>query len=97
MAGDPMHEIIAGRAAGPAKGAASADRTREASVEFEAVFLSQMLQGMAQGLGPDSLFGREPFGSMLVDQCARMLARSGGIGLAGTVQQELLRLQEIGA
>lgn len=69
-------------------------RIREAAVEFEAVFLAQMLRGMSAGLGPDGLFGREPFGSLLGEEYAKVIARSGGIGIADATARELLRLQE---
>ncbi len=70
------------------------DQLRAAAVEFEAVFLSQMLAGMSSGLGPDGLFGKEPFGSLLRDEYARLLARAGGVGIADATYRELLRLQE---
>jgi hypothetical protein len=53
-----------------------------------------MLRGMSSGLGPDGLFGREPFGSLLGDEYARVIARAGGIGIAAATRRELLRLQE---
>lgn len=64
------------------------------ATEFEAVFLSQIVRGMSTGLGPDGLFGKEPFGSLLADEYARLLARAGGIGIADATRRELLRLQE---
>lgn len=70
-------------------------RIRDAAVEFEALFLSEMLRGMSSGLGPDGLFGREPFGSLLRDEYARVIARAGGIGIAEATRRELLRLQEV--
>lgn len=76
---------------GPAR---PADRLAEAAVEFEAVFLSQMLRGMSGGLGSDGPFGKEPYGSLLVDEYARLIARSGGIGIADATRRELMRLQE---
>lgn len=68
-------------------------RLREVAIEFEAVFLSQVLRGMSVGLGPDSLFGKEPFGSLLADEYARLLARTGGVGIAEATYRELLRIQ----
>ncbi len=79
----------------PAGRADPAGRLQEAAVEFEAVFLSQMLRGMSGGLGADGPFGKEPFGSLLIDEYARLIARSGGVGIASVVQRELLRLQEV--
>ncbi|MCL6609243.1 MAG: chemotaxis protein chel [Geminicoccaceae bacterium] len=81
--------------AAPAGRADPAGRPHEAAVEFEAVFLSQMLRGMSGGLGADGPFGKEPFGSLLIDEYARLIARSGGVGIASAVQRELLRLQEV--
>lgn len=78
-----------------ARPADPAVRVHEAAVEFEAVFLSQMLRGMGAGLGSEGLFGKEPYGSLLADEYARLIARSGGIGLADATRRELLRLQEV--
>lgn len=73
-----------------------AARIDAVATEFEAVFLSQIVRGMSTGLGPDGLFGKEPFGSLLADEYARLLARAGGIGIADATRRELLRLQEAG-
>lgn len=83
--------LVAPSGPGPADPPA---RIREAAVEFEAVFLAQMLRGLGGGLGPDGLFGKEPFGSLLGDEYARLIARSGGVGIAAATQRELMRLQE---
>ncbi len=76
---------------GPAR---PADRLAEAAVEFEALFLSQMLRATIGGLGSEGPFGKEPFASLLVDEYARLIAKSGGIGIADATRRELLRLQE---
>ncbi|MCS6876759.1 MAG: hypothetical protein N2038_01710 [Geminicoccaceae bacterium] len=78
----------------PPRGVASErERLREVAVEFEAVFLSQMLRGISAGLGPSGLFGKEPFGSLLADEYARLIARTGGVGIAEATYRELLRIQ----
>jgi len=87
---------VAPAAAAPAGRSDAKAALGEAAFEFEAVFLSQMLRGLSSGLGPDGLFGKEPFGSLLADEYARLLARSGGLGIASATQRELLRLQETG-
>lgn len=82
---------------------AASDTQRKAQVErsaeeFESVFLSQMLREMTSSLtGPGSLAGAEvnPFTGMLQDEYARLLARSGGIGIAGSVMHELLTTQDV--
>ncbi len=72
--------------------------TRESAVQFEAVFISQMLQHMFAGIKTDPMFGggqaEDIYRSMLVEQFGMEMARSGGIGLADSVSRELLTLQE---
>lgn len=71
---------------------------RKAATEFEAVFLTTMLEGMFQGLKTDAPFGGGPaeksYRSMLVGEYAGELARSGGIGIADHVYREILAAQE---
>ena len=71
---------------------------RESAVQFEAVFISQMLQHMFAGIKTDPMFGggqaEDIYRSMLVEQFGMEMARSGGIGLADAVTRELMTLQE---
>lgn len=71
---------------------------RQAAVEFEAVFLSQMLQHMFAGIETDPMFGggqaEEIYRSMMIEQFGDEMAKAGGIGLADAVTRELLTLQE---
>ncbi|MEO1089317.1 MAG: rod-binding protein [Pseudomonadota bacterium] len=66
------------------------------AIEFEAMFLHQMLSAMRQGADEDNPLGgpESPFGSMLQAEQARLIARAGGIGVADTILNELLKLQE---
>jgi flagellar protein FlgJ len=68
------------------------------AAEFESVFLSQILRGMTQGLAGAGLAadGDDPFGSMLQDEYAKLISRSGGIGLADSILREMLKMQEAG-
>lgn len=86
---------------GASKGNYSPDAlaaTRKTATDFEAVFLSQMLQPMFEGIKSEEPFGgghaEEMWRSMLVDEYGKTLANTGGIGLADQVQRELLRAQE---
>ena len=73
------------------------EKVREAAVEFEAVFLSQMLTIMTQDLGGagDVAGGGDVYRDMFTQEVAKMISRSGGIGVADTVLQEMLKMQEI--
>ena len=84
-------------AAGP-EGARRAG-IRQAAEDFEAMFLSQMLAPIFAGLGEDSLFGGGPgeqvYRSMMVQEYGKAIASAGGLGIADTVEREMLKLQEL--
>jgi Rod binding domain-containing protein len=66
--------------------------------EFETMFLSEMLQPMFAGMGTDKLFGggngEKMFRSLQVEQYAKALTKSGGVGIADAVKREVIRMQE---
>lgn len=82
------------------RGVDRTDKTavREAAEEFEAVFLNTMLQNMFTGLQEGGTWGNghgsDAWQGLLIDEYARTIAESGGIGLADSVERELLALQE---
>lgn len=82
---------------GPADNASLA-RAKEASEEFEAVFLSQMLTTMTQELGGAGgvAGGDEVYRDMFNKEVAKMISRTGGIGVADAILQDMLKTQEIG-
>ena len=65
--------------------------------DFEASFLSVMLTQMFKDVGAEAPFnggqGEAAFKSFMSDAMAKQMVRSGGIGLADTVAQEMLKLQ----
>ena len=65
--------------------------------EFETSFLSVMLTEMFKDVGAEAPFnggqGEAAFKSFMSDAMAKQMVRSGGIGLADTVAQEMLKLQ----
>jgi len=70
----------------------------EAAENFEAVFLTQMLQPLFEGLETDGFFGgghaEGIYRSVLVDEIGKQVARSGGIGIADAVAREMIKMQE---
>jgi len=82
-----------------AKGASEGDaKAREIAQEFEAFFISTMLETMSSSLEVDPVFGgghgEQVYRSMLNDEYGRTFARAGGIGIADSVYREIMRLQE---
>ena len=94
-----------GSQAGSQAGAARAPSPAEAKIkktaqDFETMFLESMMDKMVQGLGEEGPLGENGSGggvyrSMLAREYAASIVKSGGIGLSGQIQQELMRLQEM--
>lgn len=83
--------------AGPSRPAgASPERSRKAAEDFEAAFLSIMLGQMFEGVSAGEFSGgqgEDMFKSFMMDAFAKQITRSGGVGLADSVQREMLKLQ----
>ena len=81
-----------------AKAAAKDAELSRVAKDFEAVFLTEMLKPMFEGLEVDGMFGggkgEEVFRGMILDEYGKILADKGGIGLADNIKAELLKLQE---
>jgi Rod binding domain-containing protein len=65
--------------------------------DFEASFLSVMVQSMFEGVKQDEPFsggqGEEMFKSFMAEAMGKQMAKAGGVGLAASVQREMLKLQ----
>lgn len=74
------------------------EAVRETAEKFEAQFLSQMMGHMFKGLGADGVFGgghaEETWRDFYVEEVTKSFAAKGGIGLADTIERQLLTLQE---
>lgn len=72
-------------------------KIKETAQDFEATFLSSMLQQMFKGVDVEKPFGggqaEEMFRSFMTDAMAKQMAKSGGVGLADSVGREMLKLQ----
>jgi len=73
------------------------EEARAVAEEFESVFLSTMLDTMFSGIKTDGYFGgghaEGIYRSMLNQEYAKAITRSGGIGIADQVYAEILRTQ----
>lgn len=75
------------------------ENLRAQADDFETMFLEQMLnrvfaaggeEGMLAEAGP----GAEAYRSMMVSEYAKLVTKSGGIGLSDQIYRELLKMQE---
>ena len=74
---------------------------KETAKKFESSFLSVMLQQMFEGTDTPAPFGGGPgeamFKSFLTQAMADKIAARGGVGVAASVQREMLKLQGLTA
>lgn len=65
---------------------------RKTAQEFEAVFLAEMLKHTGINTAPEGFdggYGEDAFSSLITEEYARILAGSGGIGLAEQIFESL--------
>jgi flagellar protein FlgJ len=90
--------FLAADAAGGKVSARERAQAEEAARQFESVFLSKMLEGMNTGLSGSVLSGgqaEETWRSFMNDEYAKLISRSGGIGVADAVMKAMLDAQEV--
>ncbi|MEX2617780.1 MAG: rod-binding protein [Alphaproteobacteria bacterium] len=80
------------------RGTSNPDKAREAAESFEAFFIGQYIEHMFAGIRTDGMFnggqGEKVFRSLLMQEYGTAIAKSGGIGIADTVQKAILQMQE---
>lgn len=78
--------------------AKAAGKTDAAAQDFEAVYLTQMIEQMFSGLGDEGPLGSGEAGSawrsMLADEYGKSVSAAGGIGIADQVRRELIAIQQ---
>jgi Rod binding domain-containing protein len=72
-------------------------KIRETAQKFEASFLSVMMQSMTAGMKTPEIggggAGEDMFKSLLAEQMAQQVTKAGGVGIAASVQKEMLKMQ----
>ena len=78
----------------------SADKAKAeaAAQDFEAFFLSRMMESMFEGVSTDGMFGggeaEKIYRSLLLDEYGKEMAKLGTVGLKDYVMDAILKLQE---
>jgi Rod binding domain-containing protein len=74
------------------------DKAQATAREFESVFLGQMVKTMMESVQSDGEFnggqGEEMFRGVLAEKLGTEMAKRGGIGLAPTVIEQMVKMQE---
>ena len=77
------------------KNMAQAEKSAE---DFEAFFLTKMMESMFEGVSTDGMFGggnaEKIYRSMLLDQYGKEMAKVGGVGVKDWVMRSILEMQE---
>lgn len=72
-------------------------KINETAQEFEAVFISEMIKPMFEGLETDTMFGggqaEEMFRSIMIQEYGKAIAQTGSIGIADNVKAHLIQMQ----
>lgn len=73
-------------------------KARKTAQDFEAFFVSMYLETMFSGIKTDGPFGgghaEGVYRSMLNQEFGKAIAKSGGLGIADQVMNEIIKLQE---
>ena len=73
-------------------------QTKAASKDFEAVFISEMMNHMFEGVGTDPVFGggqgEDMFRGMLIQEYGKKMASGPGIGIADQLQKVMIQMQQ---
>ncbi|MET0307300.1 MAG: rod-binding protein [Sphingomonas sp.] len=92
----PVSPVTAGSAAKPLPKVDP--KNKETAQNFEAVFLGQMTQMMMETVQQDGDFhggaGEDMFRGILAEKLGTEMAKRGGIGLAPTVLDQIIKLQQ---
>lgn len=90
---------IAGGTAPKLRANANLESVKATAQDFEAFFVSQVLESMFAGLKTDGPFGGGQgelvFRSLMLQEYGKVLAERGGLGLADGVVRDMLKLQEV--
>jgi len=72
-------------------------KIKETAQKFEASFLSVMMQSMTAGMKTPEIggggAGEDMFKSLLAEEMAKQVVKAGGVGVAASVQKEMLKMQ----
>lgn len=73
-------------------------KVKAAAQDFEAVFLSQMMSHMFEGIETDPMFGggagEDMFRSMMIEQYGKQIAQGPGIGISAQLQKTMIQMQQ---
>ncbi len=98
LIGAPLRIEPVARQSPPLPATSDPEKARAAAESFEAFFIGQYLEQMFAGIRTDGIFGggnaENIYRSLMLQEVGKNIAAGGGIGIADSVQREILQLQE---
>ncbi len=74
-------------------------KAEETAENFEAFFISKMMESMFEGISTDGMFGgghaEKIYRSLLLDEYGKAMAKTGSIGVKDEVMRSILEMQEM--
>ncbi len=78
---------------------ASREEAEQSAKEFEAFFISRMMESMFEGISTDGMFGggqaEKIYRSLLINEYGKAMAKTGSIGVADEVMRSIIEMQEM--
>lgn len=80
------------------KSAKNLARAKEAAEDFEAFFMTRMMESMYEGVSTDGMFGgghaEKIYRSMLLTEYGKLMAKTGTIGISDSIMDSIIQMQE---
>ncbi len=71
---------------------------KETAQDFEAFFMSRMMESMFEGISTEGMFGgghaEKIYRSMLFNEYGKVMAKTGNIGISDSIMDSILKMQE---
>ena len=71
----------------------------ETAENFEAFFITRMMESMFEGVSTDGIFGgghaEKIYRSMLLDEYGKVMAQTGSIGVKDEIMRSIIEMQEM--
>lgn len=76
----------------------SAEEAKETAQDFEAFFMTKMMESMFEGISTDGMFGggnaEKVYRSLLLNEYGKAMAKTGSIGISDDIMSTILSMQE---
>lgn len=76
----------------------SKEEAQEAAQDFEAFFMTKMMESMFEGISTEGMFGgghaEKIYRSLLLNEYGKAMAKTGSIGVSDDIMSALLKMQE---